>query len=279
MIATNIKGGLGNQLFCFAAGYALSRQRNEELVLDISRYENRKDRRGFALKKFPLDLRYSSYGALKKTMIKIYRRLTHLFEKGLIPFLPVGNAFFFEKGYGFDTDFLYAQKKAKYIDGYWHDINYFKQYKNDLQQLFMPLLTPDKILISQEAESVAVHVRRGDYLQESRFAIQEQEYFIKAVDLVKSKLTNPIFYFFSDDHSFVKKHLLEATGGILVEGGDLISDFFWMRKCKHHIISNSTFSWWPAWLNSNKNKIVIAPKNWFTDGTVQNLLLEDWILL
>lgn len=281
MIVSNIKGGLGNQLFCYALGYSVSKNRSEALYVDLERYRIGKDRRGYGLSEFQLPYTEYKPSVFGRYAIKLRRRLNTLKYEGRIPFAPKMKKYFFELNYGYDTGFDEYKDSAFYFDGYWHSVEYFKQYKDDLNALFMPKIESDLIhkFNFQNHESVAVHIRRGDYLAESRFHVQPVEYFLNAIKAVHQLNKDAVFYFFSDDHEFVKKEILTKQEGILVEGKSLHEDFYLMRQCKHNIISNSTFSWWPAWLNSNQDKIMVAPINWYTDDAKHDLIDHRWITI
>ena len=116
---------------------------------------------------------------------------------------------------------------------------------------------------------MSVHIRRGDYLQDENLGgVCNNSYYLESVKILQTKLKNPFFYFFSDDPDWVKKtfnldrmKVIDWNTGI-----NSYLDMFLMTKCKHNVIANSSFSWWGAYLNNYKNKIVIAPKVWFNDN-------------
>jgi hypothetical protein len=129
-----------------------------------------------------------------------------------------------------------------------------------------------------------VHIRRGDYTNPEILRVHgilEPSYYQQAISKMLEKNPNAVFYFFSDDMEWVKKNL-QVEKAVYVS--NILSkthfeDFWLMSQCKHHIIANSSFSWWAAWLNKNENKMVIAPNRWFNekDADTKDLLLNKWI--
>jgi hypothetical protein len=130
-----------------------------------------------------------------------------------------------------------------------------------------------------------VHIRRGDFLNEKITAyhgVLSAFYFEKAIGLIREKIPSASIYFFSDDIEWVKQNLAVDKNSVFVSSfitRSAIEDFYLMTKCKHNIIANSSFSWWPAWLNNNPDKIVVAPKKWFADSSINtnDLIPQDWI--
>ena len=129
-------------------------------------------------------------------------------------------------------------------------------------------------------ETTSIHIRRGDYLNKTKFhPVQPVEYFKTAISELKSKN----YLFFSDDIEWCKKVYGKNPGVYFSEGNNPFVDMYAMSKCNDNIIVNSSFSWWAAWLNRNNNKRVIAPKNWFGPSGIQkgynskDIIPENWI--
>jgi Glycosyl transferase family 11 len=139
--------------------------------------------------------------------------------------------------------------------------------------------------ISQSRNPVSLHVRRGDCLDPGTDRVYlPLEYYLNAISSISKRVDDPTFFVFSDDFSWVKKSLPPSIAMIFVEHNDDFSaheDLRLMSSCHHHIISNSTFSWWGAWLNPRADKIVIAPKQWYhtEDNQEASLLPNRWDLL
>ena len=136
----------------------------------------------------------------------------------------------------------------------------------------------------KEHQSVSLHIRRGDYLAKISLQVlglMPMEYYTKGIDYISSKKANTVYYIFSDDINWVKENL-KIDNARFVSGNIAkthIEDLYLMSQCKHHIIANSSFSWWGAWLNDDQDKIVIAPKQWFNKGPqdTQDLIPGTWI--
>ena len=129
--------------------------------------------------------------------------------------------------------------------------------------------------------SVAIHIRRTDYLKlGSIHHVLDLVYYQRAIEYIKTNVANPVFYVFSDDMNFVHENFSIENFRILNYSGKngSLFDFLAIKRCNHHIIANSTFSWWAAWLNKNINKTIIAPKKWLAhDKDINPILPSQWI--
>ncbi|MBO6244540.1 MAG: alpha-1,2-fucosyltransferase [Clostridia bacterium] len=157
-----------------------------------------------------------------------------------------------------------------YFNGFWENMKYIYDIIPSLNNIFSFKISNKKILnlaakISDE-ESVAVHIRRGDYLKESKlikypknyYCVCNQKYYERAIEMIYKKLTNPVFYFFSDDITYAKKQYAHIKNCIFIDDNKDYEDLFLMTKCNNIIVANSTFSFWGAMLGNKAN--VIAPK-------------------
>lgn len=140
-----------------------------------------------------------------------------------------------------------------------------------------------KKIVNENA--VAIHIRRGDYMIEGNQklfgGICTKNYYLQAIEIMKKNIENPLFIFFSDDISYVKENYI-IEEAIYVDSKEFECykdwyDMYLMSKCKHNIIANSTFSWWGAWLNTNSEKIVIAPSKWLNVETYTDICPKEWI--
>ena len=144
-----------------------------------------------------------------------------------------------------------------------------------------------------DTNSVAIHIRRGDYLSNTHFHNLSMNHYLDAIQYINERVDKPVYFVFTDDLDFVKAQFSHLQAIHFVDSnnnkqnsystyGDM-EDLFLMSRCKHNIIANSTFSWWGAWLNSNPEKIVIAPKKWYDNKNAQysyekgKLIPENWI--
>lgn len=135
---------------------------------------------------------------------------------------------------------------------------------------------------------VAIHIRRGDYLFASMSEIYARleltDYYDKAIEAIKSKLTNPTFFVFCEDANFIRHSFLKDRPGFTYIGCNIndqrkaVFDLELMKNCKHFIIANSTFSYWGAFLSKNPNKIVIGPSKWSTLDNIDLLLDPSWTI-
>jgi len=133
--------------------------------------------------------------------------------------------------------------------------------------------------------SVSLHVRRGDYTlaAEGNIALP-LDYYHRAIDLIRQRFDDPVFFIFSDDIEFARKNLPAGMRQVFVEGNDDLSsheDLRLMAACQHHIIANSSFSWWGAWLNPSSEKVVVAPRHWLLspESAFEDLLPPTWYAL
>ena len=197
-----------------------------------------------------------------------------------------------ETNFRFDPGFLSFGENC-YLDGFWQCENYFKEVVNVLKNDFSCRFTLDKFNVDMEAKiraanAVSIHIRRGDYIHNATakkfHGICSLDYYKKAVELISKKLTDPHFFIFSDDMQWVANNFNVDFPSTIVDinnGNSGAKDIQLIRSCKHHIIANSSFSWWGAWLGNFNGKIVIAPKVWFADLSVDTstILPETWYKL
>jgi hypothetical protein len=174
------------------------------------------------------------------------------------------------------------------LEGFWQNEKYFSDIDEIIRQDFtlknelsIPALEIDKKIA--ETESVSIHFRYGDYLFNKKtgklFGVPDFDYYQTAINKIKSKINNPVFFIFSDDIGLVKKKL-QADPFLYFVSQPGLKDFeelILMSRCKHNIVANSSFSWWGGWLNNNPNKIVIAPKIWFRKIKMKDIIPEGWI--
>lgn len=179
-----------------------------------------------------------------------------------------------------------------YLEGYWQSERYFKEFSNIIRADFefkAPISASNNELAVQivNTNAVSMHIRRGDYISNKKntsiYSVCSLDYYRLAIATVTEKVTNPVFYIFSDDIPWVKSNLTIKAHNVFVDhnkGAESYNDMRLMSLCQHNIIANSSFSWWGAWLNKNPEKIVIAPNKWFSNNTNDaDLIPENWIRL
>lgn len=303
MIIVRISGGIGNQLFQYALGRALSFANNDELKLDISAYDlNIEPNRSFKLSHFNIqnitsliasnnDFKRIGVPSPKKQSLfsKGWRKIYRLFET----FKTIKKRkMVIEPGFDFYPEILNI-KNSCYLLGVWQSEKYFKHIEVTLQKDFSlknPLSSKAQELkkIIDSSMSVSIHIRRGDQVSDpwllKKHGALTEEYYSKAIRYIQQKWDVKLSIFiFSDDTSWVKDNLNLGTNIIYVSEYNLpdYEELVLMSYCKHNIIAKSSFSWWGAWLNNNPQKIVTAPKQRFGDPTTitNDLIPESWIQL
>ena len=288
LIITRLIGGLGNQLFQYSAGLALSKRLSMTLLIDISGFK-KYNLHKYSLHHFNIDANIASQSELKK----FYgRRESSLFDKLKYKIFKKENLIYKEKKRGFDED-IFSLNSSIYLDGFWQSEKYFKFCEQEIRKQFCiksALNQKTKNLVDsiKECNAVSVHIRRADYVKNKTtnriHGSLDFEYYEKGIEYLNSVLVDNHFFIFSDDPEWVQKNFNLATNCTFVSHNNAennYQDLNLMSYCNHHIIANSTFSWWGAWLSSNKNKKVVAPKNWYSSSKSFNkdLFLDDWIEL
>jgi Glycosyl transferase family 11 len=273
MIVIKIIGGLGNQMFQYAAAKALSLEKKQQLVIDTTTFDNYKLHQ-FGLKNFATRLTF--YNFISKTRAKLHNFFGNF-------------TVYKEKQFNYNPDFFAQNTSSIYLEGYFQSERYFKKYENIIRTDFHitePLKEKTIALINKMKyeNAVSIHIRRGDYLQHAVHNTDKTEYYSLATQYLETKISNPVYYLFSDDMTWVKNNFKTNFETHYVDFNDASTnyeDLKLMSSCKHNIIANSSFSWWGAWLNSNPDKIVIAPQKWFNDQSrdYSDVLPENWIKL
>ena len=296
MIVVKLMGGLGNQMFQYAAARRAAWRRATVLKLNLSFLE--KDQPGNTPRRFALgELNISATRASRWEVARISCQGRNVLESaGLRVLQRVGLAgrgqLFKEKQFGFDPTLLAAPDNS-YLEGYWQSERYFQDIAPLIAEEFTvrrPLCGKDLELaqLMQATQAVSLHVRRGDYV--SAAAVNAFHgacpinYYLAAVQVMASRLGSPHFFLFSDDPEWLRAHLkLQYPTTVVEHNGaqEGHQDLRLMSLCKHHIIANSSLSWWGAWLSGHAQKTVIAPRKWFNDPSVDtsDLIPGGWLRL
>lgn len=301
MIIVRLVGGLGNQMFQYALGRHLSVIHNRELKLDISGYMGNianplKGIRVFSLQAFNIQQNFASSEDLKPFLwakktnfsYKILRRLNCLGNYARKSYLVEPEKNYFK----FDERLLKSEiKNPVYIQGFWQSEKYFKNIEKIIRDDFSFKQEPsglNAIMYGRinQTESVCIHVRHGDNATSAaeQHGVLPMEYYNKAVEILTQKVKNPEFYIFSDDPDWARKNLrLDYPTQYISHNGDSknYEDLRLMIACRHHIIGNSTFSWWAAWLGKKPNQMVFAPQKYHMHGSTKiiDLYPETWQIL
>ncbi len=289
-----LKGGLGNQMFQYALGRVLSLKNKTELVFNTEAYEDKTERpftHNMPARSYDLDV-FNTVGRIAKTseIPWLYR----MYGKGNLMlivdavrrriFRHKAQEIYFEK---FNPALLTLGPSA-YIDGFFQTPKYMIGYEDIIRKDFTLTHAPAQNIKNCAEEisntnSLCIHVRRGDYVGNAYHEVVNMEYYKKGIEIVSQKTNPETIYVFSDDISWCKEHMKfdlptvfvdDTYAGIKGEG-----HMYLMSNCKNFIIANSSFSWWAAWLSNNPDKIVICPKQWFGDVSIDtsDLIPKSWI--
>jgi hypothetical protein len=277
---------LGNQMFQYAFGFALEKETKIKTFFDMS-FFRKKYARPYGLDVFDLNTKFVENILLKLQLQLIWKFRKHLKNKSFL-----GLIFFSEPHFEY-YKYAFKIKPNTYIEGFFQTEKYFEKYEDEIRDAFAFKTKPDKFNLyimgqMSESNSVSVHIRRGDYVQKKRYqdlyAKCSLDYYKRGVEYIASKYENPKLYVFSDDIQWAKANWDLPYETVFVNhnsGEKNFEDMRLMSLCKHNIIANSSFSWWGAWLNNNKEKIVIAPKKWFNNQKInqEDVIPETWIRL
>lgn len=295
MIIVKITGGLGNQMFQYATAKSMSIRNNDTFKLDISFY-SKQDLRKFELNLLKIEENIPSIEEINKLRGKegiLYKIRKRLKIRNKKPVSYKADSLLLNSAKNTENIFeeeIFLLKENLYLDGYWQSENYFKDVRDDIIKEFTP-----KDSISENAKiylesinnenSVSLHVRRGDYIDNSMFKesgliVTQLDYYKNAIKYLNKKVENPKYFIFSDDITWCKENFDFLDNKIFIDNTkSAIDDMVLMSKCKHNIIANSTFSWWSAWLNIYDKKIVVVPKIWYKTNLDLHLAPKEWIKL
>ena len=293
MIIVRVSSGLGNLMYQYALLCSLKKiYKDVEIKIDINDYKRNKLHTGYILDKIfeikeeianeeECSEAYSkcryydgfgkdglSFQSFRNLYRKIYCKLGAVRNKRNESHMIYDYKFNIFNPEVFNLD----KHKNWYLSGYWQNLRYFDWNKEELKQVFdfSPNLNSEEMNILakiQSCNSVSVHVRKGDYTG-SGFDLCGDEYYYRAIQLMKDKIGECTFFFFSDDANYVKEHFGRIDSAIIVSNDvdNLEMDMFMMGKCNHHIIPNSSFSFWPAYLMENEQSITVCPQYTLSDG-------------
>ncbi|MDQ6814473.1 MAG: alpha-1,2-fucosyltransferase [Bacteroidota bacterium] len=307
--------GLGNQMFQYAAGKSLALHKKVPLKLDVSSYE------GYGLRKFELDAFFDletekatkdevAQYQIKQPVKSVWNKIlpNHRMHFYRMPYEEAAikrnvlqltellapshkRRTYIEPNYHYNHHFFKAGNNVLLI-GYWMSWRYFQHFENEIRQDFKiktDLVTHlydirNEIL---KNNSVSIHIRRGDFMLRKNVQLHgiiPIDFYQKAIQEIARATTSVHLYVFSDDIEWARKNF-KTTFPVTFVSSEVtqtaVEDFYLMSICKHNIIANSTFSWWAAFLNSNPDKIVVAPKKWY-DKTMydyKDVYPQSWLLL
>lgn len=289
MIIVRLIGGLGNQLFQYALGRHLCEIYKTVLKIDVSGFKSYKLHK-YSLWAFNIQENYASTEEVetlttpkKRTVDQILDRIfhkkprrakTHIREKKLFSFDPK----------------VLKLSDGVYLDGYWQSEKYFADIAGIIRHevtVKSPQVGRNKELAEMIASnnSVSLHIRRRDYVSNPKtnqvHGSCDLDYYFRCVEHLSHMVKNPNFFIFSDDPEWARQNLKLPYPTVLVEhnGEDKnYEDLRLMSQCRHHILANSSFSWWGAWLNPKEDKLVFAPRRWIAKKKVnfKDIIPAQW---
>ncbi len=280
-VVVHLYGGIGNQLFQYTFGEYIRHRYHQDVYYDISSFGVLETFRDLQIDAIVKDIPVYETG---RFFFSRHVRFARRFFRAMFRLKP-GNLYFdnevdesvFDKG----------DWKLIYFDGYWQDKKYPQWVINNVSDFYAPIHAVPSVIskyfgMIEGKNAVSVHIRRGDYLlpQNAYLNVCTAEYYKKAIEVFADE-KDVTYLVFSDDIEWVKNNLDFGNDAVFVndEGDKPFWDIYLMSKCKHHIISNSTFSWWGSFLDKNENKRIIAPKKWRNDKDNPPLYDNQWELI
>lgn len=286
MIATTLRGGLGNQMFIYAAARAMALRNGTDMTFnlhygfDIDYQFHRK------LELSNLNVDFGKNNKIATFDYKQPRSIRYISRKLGRNVLAPQYKFIIEKEPPFfQKEIFHLQSKNVYLEGYWQSEKYFADFKEQIRKDFtiiteMPDAIEDELsLMWQGTENlVFIGIRRyQDCATTTPGMVLEEEYYNKAIQLMESKLTNPKFVVFTQQPEWAKTHIVAHSPIMYATPKEselsTIEDMYLMRHCRHAIISNSSFYWWGAWLSEYNDGVVVCPTNFNN----RDMALDSWI--
>jgi hypothetical protein len=293
MIISMLKGGMGNQMFQYAAAFALANRHQTQLKLDIH-YLLDKSKRYFR----------HTYREYALDVFNIRAEIASPREISQFTIPRIGNKYFYHlkkrifKSYNvFEESNVHSQQEffnipnSAYLDGFWQNASYIRDIRPLLIKEFslkepLPEYCTDMFNKIKNSNSVCVVFRRGDYVNHPELDITQLSYYHAAIDFYQKRNEKLTYFIFSDDIPWCKANFAKRDVEIvfvdqMYTGPKAQYYLQLMIACKKYIIPNSTYPWWAAWLNDDQGKVVIAPKKWFRSQTVNinPIVPNDWITL
>ena len=298
MIYLIFHGGLGNQFFQYAFGKVIQKKFNQKVCYISEKYKT-DELRDLNITFFnidpswqaaDLDYNFWSNHKIRRLLTKIISKVFSKLDSKNTSSEDVDSIYLLEhkllNWMGFYTHYLHRYPpignslfKDICIDGLWNDPRYFSDIRDELLHdlRLKEKLQGNNLELLNEIErtqSVCVHVRRGDYVYVKGYLVCTPYYYEEAMRRAEKVIDDPVFYIFSDDITWVKANIRcpEKTVYVDQNNKDYV-DFSLMSKAKHFIISNSTYSWWAAYLGEADDKRVFVPDRWYNDGKTKNMMI------
>ena len=304
MINIAFEGGLGNQMFQYVYARYLEEKFQEPVKYDVSKYKfEANECRNFELQSFNIRQEWQPCKLNKNRFLRFgpgygvyllvtapYIRINNKRKKqgknyiGSSLYQKIINTFgFYRVHYGEYEEPNKSLSKTKYVRGHWFWTDLVQRMDHIVREelrVITPVSIDNQEILDQMkvANSVGVHIRRGDYVQLG-LVICDIAYYTRCMKKMTELVDNPTFFVFSDDIPWVKENLKPPYNVVFVDNNNSApEDMRLLYSCNHFIMSNSTFSWWGAYLGDCPDKKVIVPEIWSKGGKKSKLILEDWIV-
>ncbi len=316
MICFKCVGGIGNQMFVYAAARAFQLKQKEKVTLVYGQHVKTKNNDGYPYNLTDLNINYDLlnidntfediitkwkvekvFALISRKLIPRIKKLGTKAEKIIMkiiqPLWNMGGCY--HVGYMVQWPIKIRLTKNMICEGYFQSPKYFSEYKKIIQQELRVKegtfnVNKELIQLVRECESICVHVRRGDYTIYKEHLVCTVNYYQKALELMQSLYLNATYFVFSDDIEWTKKNInwpektifADELRGMIQEDIDYKNPFIdlqVMYECKHFIISNSSFSWWAQFLSQNKEKTVVAPDRWLKNHVIEDIYESFWKLI
>lgn len=293
-IAVNIMGGLGNQMFEYAAMRSYMLEYNAKGIMDLGGITNI-THNVYTLDKLNISkdvIIKNKYFSFKKILARIWMASYYrIFSKNKKLDKLISNNNHKLSSIGIFLDFCIKdsipelKRNSNYIFGYFQSYKYFEKHFDTIKSELKVKSKVSKKNIDyynkmQKTNSVCLHIRRGDYMGSS-LQICNDKYYYDAIKLMNSKVKNPTYFIFSDDIEWVEKNMDFGDNKVIFikNKNKNYEELQLMYSCKNFIMSNSSFSYWAQCLSDNKKKIVIAPSKWIKDSSIVNIYEPNWLLI
>lgn len=292
-ITVQICGGLGNQMFQYAMGRALSLRHHVPLILDISWFSSpmtSNTKREYLLDAFPYIACSGSISRYNRYNTQKWKRI----GKRILSYFFSAESIIKQPHFAYWSQIELVNPPA-YLSGYWQSEKFFSSHATKIKQdfTFPTLPKGEASFLAQKIKSspntVAVHIRRGDYVTDKRaqscHGNLPLSFYKNALEYIKDIYGKTTIFVFSDDPTWVKEHFNYRENSPIIVNLNFSNhpyhDMHLMSLCKHHIIANSTFSWWGAWLGTQRG-LTIAPTQWFADEEFEkykDIFCKEWIIM
>ncbi len=292
VIISHLIGGLGNQMFQYAAGRALSLRLGLPLKLDLSSFAGYRLHHGYQL----MDVFACQPSVASREDVRTllgwreYLLVRRLLSRPCLAFLR-SERLIIEPHFHCWPGIVNITGNC-YLQGYWQSERYFADASAVIRADFAfrePLVGRNAELVTRivRKEAVSLHIRRGDYVSDPKtravLELCSLDYYRAAVRHIAKRIASPEFFVFSDDIAWARENLDLGFPCVYIDhncGIDSYKDMHLMSLCRHHILANSSFSWWGAWLNPRPDKIIVAPARWFAnDFNAADLVPAAWVRL